>query len=97
VDTATIFVYPKRELAGLPCFDVRFDTEELPGGVYVVGFLCLNEKDELKEIVAPIHVTETQKENLQTALEYARAILKGYSSWASLEEALNEQLSRLEE
>jgi len=37
VDTATIFVLPRRELAGLPCFDVRFDTQELPGGVYVVG------------------------------------------------------------
>jgi len=96
MDTATVFVYPKRELAGLPCFDVRFDTQELPGGVYVVGFLAIREKDELKEVVAPIHVTESQKENLQTALEYARVILKGYNSWASLEEALNEQLSRLD-
>jgi len=96
--TATIFVYPERQQEGLPCFDVRFDTQRLPFEVFVVGFLTLNENSELQEVVAPIYTTavyrnELQETNFQTALEYARAVLRDDPKRAFLEEALDEQLS----
>jgi len=71
---------------------VRFDTQKLPAGVFVVGFLARSDEGDIKEIFSPRGgLTAAQKQNLATATEYARAVLEG-RPWDDLQVALDSQL-----
>lgn len=89
-NTAVILCIEEKELAGRPCFDVRFDTQKVPQGAYVVGFLVY-EEGGVKELISPGYMTQEQKENWQTALNFARAVLRGEDS-STLEVELEKQL-----
>ena len=89
MDTATIFYYEPRLLAGKLCFDLRFDAQKLPQGVVVVGFAYRDDTRKYHEVfLVPGGLTPEQKAQLQHVLAYARGVVRDdVEDWQSLQDA----------
>ncbi|MBI2577491.1 MAG: hypothetical protein HYV77_01455 [Candidatus Wildermuthbacteria bacterium] len=61
-----------------PMFGVRYGTQYLPKGVWVVGFLAVGDDGEIRELLSPGYIpTQAGQASYDACVRYARELLAG--------------------
>lgn len=77
IDSATIFINDEKWLASEPCVDVRYGTQCLPHGSWVVGFVVLGEKPgEIKELLDKPFLEASQEAGWDECVKAAREAVR---------------------